>query len=662
MRKKDSEQRSRIGLGIDAGGTFTDAVIYDLDARRLLAKAKSLTTYYDLVEGIRGALTQLPAKLLATVEVTALSTTLATNSIVEGRGHKVGLITLAPYAWWGEQIGHAPFVDVPGSVGIQGEISRPLDEHACRHAIRTLIEEERCLAIAVAGFAADRNPSQCNRVRELIHETYDVPVVCSHEISRTEYSVDAGQTAVANAKLLPIIRELLLAMRQALADFDIRGKLMVVKGDGTIVDERVARERPVETILSGPAASVSGARLLANLESALVVDIGGTTTDCALVHDGAVAVAKNGARIGPWTLGVDAVAMSTVGLGGDSRIGFNGSRQITIGPVRCIPFAYLAHEHPSVLSALNAFDADKFRGWSDAVPLDFLVLSQHASMDLTKAESALVDLLRAEGPVSVLQARTALDAAWYTLLPTTRLEACGIIKRAALTPTDLLHVSGEFTAWSAEASRRALQIFAAILGQQEAEVLATARTAVTRRLFEEIVRRELSAEHPDLHAIPADWVMLLDKAFCDGGVGLRVKVALRQPVVAIGAPARTLAPVLAQHLQTEVVIPEHAEVANAVGAIGSEVRVREEVLIRPDGHAGYTLHTEAEVLACSLLESATEQAITICSERARQKAIAAGASIPRVTVSQRDQTGTVAYGSSIFLERRVRAIASGHTF
>lgn len=658
-----SRGNSEIGLGIDAGGTYTDVVLYDLEARRVLAKAKSLTTYHDLVEGISGALTQLPQDMLAQVEVTALSTTLATNAIVEGRGQKVGLITLSPFPWWGEErIGHTPFVDVPGSVSVSGEVQQPLDEAACRKAVHHLIEAERCAAIAVAGFAADRNPSQCNRVRDIVRGMYDVPVVCSHEVSQPEYSVDAARAAIANAKLLPVVRELLAAVHTALAHFNIRGKLMVVKGDGTIVDESVAREMPVETVLSGPAASVSGARVLAGLENALVLDIGGTTTDCAVIQDGLVRISRTGPRVGSWVLGVDAVEMSSSGLGGDSRIDIGRGRKITVGPVRCIPFAYLAHEYPSVLNALTTFDTHTFRGWNDASPLDFLVLSRDGLLDLTPDEAALIDLLKAEGPTSVLRARTVLGASWYTMLPTSRLETFGIIKRAALTPTDLLHVSGEFTRWSAAAARYALDVFAALYGKPASEVLPLARTAVTRRLFEEIIRKELALQNPKLHDIPADWTFLLDKAFADDGRGLEVKIAIRRPLVAIGAPAETLAPALAKHMNAEVVVPEHAEVANAVGAIGSEVVVREHALIRPGGMLGYTLHGGEEFLVFDSLEEATEKATELCREYAQRKARAAGALSPRITVTHDDLNGSVSDGSHIFLERRITAIAVGRPF
>jgi N-methylhydantoinase A/oxoprolinase/acetone carboxylase beta subunit len=115
-------------------------------------------------------------------------------------------------------------------------------------------------------------------------------------------------------------------------------------------------------------------------------------------------------------------------------------------------------------------------------------------------------------------------------------------------------------------------------------------------------------------------------------------------------------------LQTEIVIPEHAEVANAVGAIGSEIVVREEVIILPGKTSCYILHGVEEVLEFSCLDTATQEAIDSCREKARQRAVEAGAVAPKVAVTHSDQTGSVANGSRIFLERRVTAVASGGAF
>lgn len=652
---------SGIGLGIDAGGTYTDVVIYDLGERRVLAKSKALTTYHDLVVGIREALAGLPADLLNQVQVTALSTTLATNSIVEGRGHKVGLISISPWDWFSEQIGHEPCVSLKGSTTITGDITGPLDEDACREAVKYLIEKERCAAIVVAGYAMVRNPAQANRVREIITETADIPVVCAHELSRRLNAVRGAQTAIANAKLLPVIRSLIDSVHKALADFHVAGKLMVVKGDGTPVDESIARARPIETILSGPAASASGARILTGLDDALVLDIGGTTTDCAVLENGRVAVSPDGARIGGRVISVDAVEICTVGLGGDSRIGFTPDRKITVGPSRNIPIAYLAWRYPAVRAFLNSIDVRRCSGAPDASALDILVFGAEYNIELTDREKALVSLVR-EGPVPAVAAAEKLGAHSHTLLPLANLEACGMIKRSALTPTDLLHAVGSFDRWDAESSRKALEIFAAMYGKPAKEVLEMAQTAVTRRLFEEIVRREVSWENHKIRELPANWDFILSKAFADDEKGLGVHFEMRKPVIAIGAPAQALVPKVADHLRAEIVIPDHADVANAVGAIGSEIVVREEILITPGQTSNYVLHGTGERLEFSELRKATDRAVEISKARARERAIAAGAAAPEITVSKSDKLGSLSDGGSIFLERRVVAVAAGAAF
>ena len=650
-----------IGLGIDAGGTYTDAVVYNLGERQVLAKAKSLTTYHNLVEGIRGALSQLPSELLQQVQVTSLSTTLATNSIVEGRGHKVGLIALSPWDWTEEQLGHSPLINVPGAVAITGEVIAPLDEDACRAAVKRLVDDEHCAALVIAGYATVRNPEIANRAREVASEVTDVPVICSHEVSRRINGIHAAQTAVANATLIPVIRSLIDSVHSALADFHVPGKLMVVKGDGSPVDESIARARPVETILSGPAASVSCARILTGLDDALVIDVGGTTSDCAIIENGHVAVSPEGAHIGSWTMSVDAVEISTAGLGGDSRIDFASDRTITVGPVRNLPFAYLAHEHESVREFLNSFDPGRFAGMPDASALDVLVLSHTVKMKMTDRERQLVDILK-DGPAPARDAAVKMGLPSHILLPTSRLEACGMVKRAALTPTDLLHVTGRFTRWDVDASKRALEIFASMYGRPADEVLKLTMLAVTRRLFDEIVRREVSWENRKLQDLPEDWKFLLDKAFDGDDRGIGISLSLSRPVIAIGAPAEALVPEVSKHLRAEILVPEHADVANAIGAIGSEIIVRDEILIRPGHLSNYVLHGAEERIEFAELEKATLRAIDISRARARKRAIEAGAIAPEVTVSRSDRAGSVSDGGQIFLERRVTAVASGGAF
>jgi hypothetical protein len=118
----------KLGLGIDAGGTYTDAVIFDFEARRALAKAKALTTRWDFTIGINEALDQLPADQLKRVELASVSTTLATNAIVEGQGQKAGLLIMPPYGLFSpSDITHRPIDVLSGRLEISGEEIEPVD-------------------------------------------------------------------------------------------------------------------------------------------------------------------------------------------------------------------------------------------------------------------------------------------------------------------------------------------------------------------------------------------------------------------------------------------------------------------------------------------------------------------------------------------------------
>jgi len=250
----------------------------------------------------------------------------------------------------------------------------------------------------------------------------------------------------------------------------------------------------------------------------------------------------------------------------------------------------------------------------------------------------------------------------HILLPTSRLEAGRVIHRCALTPTDLLHVTGEFCRWSTDAAKRALEIFSAMFGGTPDRVLEIARDAVTKRLFDEIVLRELTYENRKLHDVPEGLSILMDKAYRSDSKGLGVKLTLPRPVVAIGAPAGPLVPAVAEHLDCRIIVPPDADVANAVGAIASEITVREEILIRPGTLSSYVLHGASERIEFGELERATEKAAEISRARALKRALESGAVNPRVTVIRNDHIAATSDGGSVFLGRKVTAVGSGGAF
>ena len=148
------------------------------------------------------------------------------------------------------------------------------------------------------------------------------PVSASHQLSAKLNGPKRALTALLNARLIGMIDRLIHRASEQLQILGIQAPLMVVRGDGALISQDQAREKPIETILSGPAASIVGARWLTGALDALVSDIGGTTTDVAVLKKGCPAIDPVGAQVGPYRTMVEAVAMRTTGLGGDSEVHF----------------------------------------------------------------------------------------------------------------------------------------------------------------------------------------------------------------------------------------------------------------------------------------------------------------------------------------------------
>ena len=345
MRKSDS--------GIDAGGTYTDTVIYDLDQRQTLCKRKALTTKWDFTIGIGEALAGLDQHLLQQVELVALSTTLATNAIVEGDGQRVGMILMPPYGNLGkEEIAYEPKALVHGQLEINGTEIEPVDESEIRNVVQHMVRENKVKAFAVSGYAGAINPEHELKVKEIIREETGLVVTCGHELSSILNFKTRAYTAMLNARIIPNLTALIRDLEKTIQKLGLVAPIVVVKGDGTLMSARLAKERPVETILSGPAASVAGARHLTGLDDAIVVDMGGTTTDTAILAGGSVKICETGSDVGGQRTHVKALDIRTAGLGGDSLITWKEGH-FSIGPRRVAPIAWLGSMYSGTKHSLG---------------------------------------------------------------------------------------------------------------------------------------------------------------------------------------------------------------------------------------------------------------------------------------------------------------------
>jgi N-methylhydantoinase A/oxoprolinase/acetone carboxylase beta subunit len=659
-----------LGLGIDTGGTYTDAVLLDLDEGIVRRKAKALTTRHDLTVGILNALEGLGGLPVSEIRLVSVSTTLATNALVEGKGGRVCLLAIGFYDWVLENNGlgkNAPVEvrAIRGRHGTQGEEIEPLDEASLEAAVRETCE--RVDAYAIVAYGGVWNPVHEVRARDIVRRRTRLPVVCGHELSNQLEAGKRAVTAAFNARLLPLVRELMESLQRVLIAHNVAAPLMIVKGDGSLMSVGAALERPIETLLSGPAASAVGGRFLARRDDAVVVDMGGTTTDIAVFRGGVLKVNGEGATVGGWRTAVRAVDMRTSGVGGDSRVWVNEVGVLGVGPPRVVPLSLAAAQHPQVLEQLTQLE--RAATISHLIqPCEFLMQGREPNgAPLPDRDRALLDALRA-GPLSLVALSKRLGLAHPRLLDTTTLEERGLIVRIGLTPTDVLHAQGVFAPWCVSAAESGLRLLARRLRTEVDDVIRRVRAAVDKRLTKEILTKFLIADAPPAtRADERTCAFLVDRALQDPATcdGWKVDVRVRMPLIAIGAPVSVYFPRVASALGAELIVPQHAEVANAVGAIVGGVVETVEVIVKPiytaAGIERYEVLAPAENQNFRRLEDAIAHAFAVAERAAAEKARHAGATNPQVTVERRDQTAAVAegYGDPLLLGVRVRATAVG---
>ena len=667
---KDFPPRARYGLGVDAGGTYTDAVIYDFQEKEICCKSKALTTKWDFSIGIDGALAQLNQTLLAKVAMVSVSTTLATNAIVEGRGQKIGLIVMSNTgSAWADGIEHSPKSLVQGYINISGQEIIPIDEQEVRRVVREMVEKDDVQAFAVSGFAGAVNPSHELRVKKIIEEETGLSVCCGHELSDLLDFTVRARTAVLNARIIPLMIRFFAEIDKILKQRAITAPLMVVKGDGTLMSAEMARDRPVETILSGPAASVAGAKLLTGLGEAMVVDMGGTTSDIAEIKNDSVAICNRGARVGAFHTHVQALDMRTIGLGGDSLIRWQHN-QFTIGPRRVVPLVYAGNlDSPGVERALSRIDVNRLYRLEQVLYL--ATAGTEFSFQPTAREARIVELLR-HHPHSPEELATDLGLVSARFLPMERLEESGLVQRCGLTPTDVLHVQGSYRQWDPAPAEKMFAFLADICKKSVLELARELREKVEKTLALELLRHLVlrnckDAEPAELQIASAAESTIspvsqhLIKCILEPSISspYAIKTEFRIPVIGVGAPVGFFLPGVKKMLNTQVVIPADGDVANALGAITSLIAICQRLVVRPDGLGQFVIGGIEGTRSFSDLQQAQDWSVEYLHESVRRQGKKAGTSNREVRIAIEDSVVNTAHGVPLFLERVITARLSG---
>ena len=432
-------------LGIDAGGTHTDAVLLACPVMadgagapaapvaRLMGCAKVRTRHDDLPRSVREVLAELakssmgksaPQCDFGRITRVTLGATLAVNALVQNRADRVGLAVSAgpgldPHRF---TLGRHVCV-VPGGLDHRGVEVSPLRTDALHEAVASW-QAEGVAAVACVSKFSPRNATHEQAMAEAVrHAAPQMPVTEGHRLSGRLNFPRRLATAYFNAAVGRLHREFLDAVEAALAGAGIRAQVRLLKADGGAVPLELSRREPVQSILSGPAASVMGVLALCHGSDAmrqgcsLLLDMGGTTTDMALFVDGSPVVDRDGMRLqGRRTL-VRSLATVSIGVGGDSLITVDATagadmplvRRVKVGPLREGPAVAFGGTQPTLLDALNVLNSSDTSPSATTTSPDFL--ADALAGDVSASESGIAALAAQHG-LSVLElAQMAVDDA-----------------------------------------------------------------------------------------------------------------------------------------------------------------------------------------------------------------------------------------------------------
>ncbi len=662
-------------LGIDTGGTYTDAVIVDA-AGKVLSANKQLTTHGDLANGISEAVASLPSDMLAQVQMVALSTTLSTNSVVEGRGGSVCVLLPGYDKAQVQKSGLFEILDsdcinvINGGHSATGEEVSKLDIVEATRIIKK--HADKVSAYAVSSIFATRNTAHEFELRALIQELANKPVACGHQLAHALGAPRRALTTALNARMIQPIQLLIAAVDQTLKQVGISAPMMIVNGDGSLVNVEMALAHPIATILSGPAASVSGACALSGIKDAVVVDIGGTTTDIAIARGGKAQRSHDGARIGDWKPLVDAIRVCAVGLGGDSEVRFNG--KLAIEQRRVVPMSLLVHLYPTVQSMLEK----QWKGLSTARQNKFAIaLRPDADTSELKKQELIVWQAMLEGPLEI-EALADSNPTWGRVIA--KLERKGLAIYSGFTPTDAAHVLGLSKHWNKDAAVLGARLWARQMrylygcGNWEiGDELGPSRQVfdlVVSKICEQIIdaclHQQVNLNDKQMGLLRDVLTKMILADNTDGkphgnsaAAVLQVQFDKGVSIVGVGGSAPDYLPEVATRLGMSLHIPEHASTANAIGSVFGDVMQLVRVVVIQPTNGVFMVFYQDTPLVFDALEPAMTKANEIATAAAMDAAALAGGVDIEVSVEVSSDHVKHDIDGELFVNATVTATAVG---
>ena len=338
-------------LGLDVGGTFTDAVI--IEGHRVVSSAKRRTTKDNLMQGIGEALDAvLDSCDTSKIEQVTLSTTVVTNTIVEEKEQVVDLYVVTGPGRNVDDIFPVSPIYLQGYTDHRGIVVERTSTDGVRGIAHMVQEQSGTDLAAVSAKFGVRNPQEELSITETLQETYNT-ISNGSLLSGSLNFPRRTISAYFNSAVTPVFTVFKKNVEDALSARNIKAPLHILKADGGSLPMEHMVSRPVETAFTGPAATVLGLSALGAIGNThtVALDIGGTTTDISLWKQGKPLMTKNGVSIREYPSAVRSFAVTSVGIGGESVVRIVDG-EITVGPERVGPSAALGGPEPTLGDAL----------------------------------------------------------------------------------------------------------------------------------------------------------------------------------------------------------------------------------------------------------------------------------------------------------------------
>ena len=328
----------KVRIGIDVGGTFTDAVIIDDNTYKLVGTLKILTTHkenegvtFGIIKVIKEVMEKYNIKPEDVVFI-AHGTTQATNALLEGDVVPIGIVGMGNGMEGLKARGDTQVGDIELAPSRYLKTYHRYMDTSKENNIEAVIKElkdEGCeVIVASAAFSVDDSSSETEVLK--IASKMGIYSTGSHEISKLYGLKIRTRTASINASILPKMIETANMTEVSVKKAGIKAPLMIMRGDGGVMDINEVRKRPILTMLSGPAAGVAGALMHEKISNGVFLEVGGTSTDISVIKNGKVMVEY--AVVGGHKTYLSSLDVRTVGIAGGSLVRIGDKGVIDVGP------------------------------------------------------------------------------------------------------------------------------------------------------------------------------------------------------------------------------------------------------------------------------------------------------------------------------------------